>query len=127
MGDLNAGIFELAGENVDRERRRSRRAATTTCGCATSPSRPDVPITFGVFSRRGCARPWRQYLATCSTRPRAVGGRMFAQVHSRSLSALLSFRTQLPFDRLPAWKEIRKLPLDEQKRQLRDPELRAAA
>ena len=42
---------------------------------------------------------------------------MFAQVHSRSLSALLSFRTQLPFDRLPPWKEIRKLPLEEQRQQ----------
>src|SRR2546430_8044472 len=49
---------------------------------------------------------------------------MFAQVHSRWLSALLSFKTQLPFDRLPVWKDLRALPLDEQKRRLRDPELR---
>jgi N-acyl-D-aspartate/D-glutamate deacylase len=49
---------------------------------------------------------------------------MFAQVHSRSLSALLSFRTQLPFDRLPVWKELRELPLAEQRQRLRDPELR---
>ena len=34
-------------------------------------------------------------------RPRAAGGRMFAQVHSRALTVLLSFKTQLPFDRLP--------------------------
>ncbi len=49
---------------------------------------------------------------------------MFAQVHSRSLSSLLSFRTQLPFDRLPVWKELRELPLAEQRERLRDPELR---
>jgi N-acyl-D-aspartate/D-glutamate deacylase len=49
---------------------------------------------------------------------------MFAQAHSRSLSALLSFKTQLPFDRLPVWKELRALPLDEQRRRLRDPDLR---
>src|SRR2546428_609586 len=52
------------------------------------------------------------------------GGRMFAQVHSRSLSALLSFKTQMPFDRLPVWKELRALPLAEQRRRLHDPELR---
>ena len=33
----------------------------------------------------------------------AMRGRMFAQTHSRSLSALLSFKTQMPFDRLPLW------------------------
>ena len=49
---------------------------------------------------------------------------MFAQAHSRSLSALLSFKTQMPFDRLPVWKEIRALPLEAQKRQLRDPDVR---
>jgi N-acyl-D-aspartate/D-glutamate deacylase len=49
---------------------------------------------------------------------------MFAQVHSRSLSALLSFRTQLPFDRLPVWTDLRALPLAEQRRRLRDPDLR---
>src|SRR5882762_5126490 len=49
---------------------------------------------------------------------------MFAQVHSRSLSALLSFKTQLPFDRLPVWKELRALPLAEQEQRLRDPQLR---
>jgi N-acyl-D-aspartate/D-glutamate deacylase len=49
---------------------------------------------------------------------------MFAQAHSRSLSALLSFRTQSPFDHLPVWKEIRKLPLAEQAAKYRDPEIR---
>ena len=49
---------------------------------------------------------------------------MFAQVHSRALSAVLSFRTQTPFDRLPVWKEVRKLPIEEQMRRLRDPQVR---
>jgi N-acyl-D-aspartate/D-glutamate deacylase len=33
-----------------------------------------------------------------------------------------SFRTQLPFDRLPEWRDLRALPLDEQQRRLADPE-----
>ena len=30
----------------------------------------------------------------------------------------------MPFDRLPLWKDIRKLPIEEQRQKLRDPELR---
>ena len=37
---------------------------------------------------------------------------------------LLSFKTRLPFDKLPEWRELRALPLDEQAELLRDPELR---
>jgi N-acyl-D-aspartate/D-glutamate deacylase len=53
-----------------------------------------------------------------------AGGRMFAQVHSRGLNVVMSFKTQLPFDDLPAWKPFRALPLDEQRVRLRDPETR---
>jgi N-acyl-D-amino-acid deacylase len=107
MCALGAGLFELAGEGVDRD-------------LAVETGRP---VTFGLFSRRQVPDGWRRYLALLDETA-AAGGRMFAQVHSRSLSALLSFRTQLPFDRLPVWTELRALPLDEQRRQLRDPGLR---
>src|SRR3989442_13087460 len=49
---------------------------------------------------------------------------MFAQAHSRALNVVLSFKTSLPFDRLPVWKELRALPLDLQRLRLRDPEVR---
>ena len=81
------------------------------------------PVTFGVFSRRDVPDVWRKYLALLDESA-AAGGRMFAQVHSRSLSALLSFKTQTPFDHLPVWKDVRALPLAEQRRQLRDPDMR---
>ena len=122
MGDLNAGIFELAGEGVDRVAGDPglREYHVRLRDLAVETGRP---ITFGVFSRRGVPDAWRQYLALLDETA-AAGGRMFAQVHSRSLSALLSFKTQMPFDRLPLWKELRALPLDEQKMRLRDPALR---
>ncbi len=122
MGELNAGIFELAGEGVDRapDDPGLREYHTRLRDLAVESGRP---ITFGVFSRRGVPDVWRKYLALLDETA-AMGGRMFAQVHSRSLSALLSFKTQMPFDRLPLWKEIRALPLAEQERKLRDPEVR---
>ncbi len=122
MGEMNAGIFEIAGESVDREpghpgladyQRRLRELAVET----------GRPVTFGLFSRKDAPDIWRTY-AKLLDDTAAAGGRMFAQVHSRWLSAILSFKTQLPFDRLPVWKDLRALPLAEQKQRLRDPELR---
>ena len=122
LGQLNAGIVELAGEGVDRAPGDPglRDYHVRLRELAVESGRP---ITFGVFSRRGVPDVWRAYLALLDETA-AAGGRMFAQVHSRSLSALLSFRTQLPFDRLPVWKELRTLPLAEQRQRLRNPELR---
>src|SRR5258707_11663109 len=122
MGELNAGIFELAGEGVDRK--------------VDHPDMPDYhkrlkalavetarPITFGLFTRKDAPDMWRYYVRLIEE-TNAAGGRMFAQVHSRALSVVLSFKTQMPFDRLPVWKELRALPLAEQQTRLRDPELR---
>jgi len=123
MGELNAGIFENAGEGVDRNAGDPgvRDWHTRLRDLAVESGRP---VTFGVFSRRNSPGTWKKYLDLLDETA-AMGGRMFAQAHSRSLSALLSFKTQMPFDRLPVWKDIRKLPLEEQKQKLRDPALRA--
>jgi N-acyl-D-amino-acid deacylase len=122
MGELNAGLFEIAGEGVDRNAGDPgvREWHTRLRDLAIESGRP---ITFGVFGRRTSPGTWKKYLDLLDETA-AMGGRMFAQAHSRSLSALLSFKTQMPFDRLPVWKDIRALPLEEQKRKLRDPELR---
>ena len=122
MGELNAGLFEIAGEGVDRAPNDPglRDYHVRLRDLAVESGRP---VTFGVFSRRDVPDVWRKYLALLDETAGA-GGRMFAQVHSRSLSALLSFKTQTPFDHLPVWKDVRALPLAEQRRQLRDPEMR---
>jgi len=122
MGELGAGIFELAGEEVDRAPGNPglRDYHVRLRDLAVETGRP---VTFGVFGRRGVPGVWRKYLDLLDETA-AAGGRMFAQAHSRSLSALLSFKTQLPFDRLPVWKELRALPFDEQRQRLRDPDLR---
>jgi len=123
LGELNAGIFELAGEAAGRSLAdpaafreyhvRLRDLAVET-GC---------PVTFGNFSRLEAPEVWRHYMHLLDETA-AAGGRMFAQVHSRGLNVVLSFKTQLPFDNLPAWKPFRALPLAEQLRQLRDPAIK---
>ena len=121
MGELGAGIFEIAGEDTGRDPervgdylRRLRELAVDT----------GVPVTWGMFSVRAAPDHWRAYFEMLEETARA-GGRMFAQVHSRALSVLLSFETRLPFDRLPEWRELRRRPLAEQREALRDPGLRA--
>jgi N-acyl-D-aspartate/D-glutamate deacylase len=120
MGDLGAGVFEIAGEDTDinpdlRDDYLGRLKALAV--------ETGVPVTFGVFHRRYAPDLWRQYLATIDDTV-AAGGRMFAQVHSRSINVVLSFQTVTPFDKLPVWRDIRKLPLTEQEAKLRDPDVR---
>lgn len=120
MGDMGAGVFEIAGEDTDinpdlRDDYLGRlKALAVDTG---------VPVTFGVFSRRYAPDLWRRYLSTIDETA-AAGGRMFAQVHSRSINVVLSFQTVTPFDKMPVWRDIRKLPLAEQEAKLRDPDIR---
>jgi N-acyl-D-amino-acid deacylase len=79
-------------------------------------------VTFGVIAA-GDPDRWRAQLQTFEAAA-ARGGRMFGQSHSRGVSIVSSFLTQLPFDRLPEWGRLRARPIAEQKRLLRDPELR---
>ena len=120
MGDLGAGIFEIAGEDTGRDLDRQRDYLQRLRDLAVETGRP---ITFGTFSRLDARDVWPRYMALLDETA-AAGGRMFAQVHSRSLAVVLSFETRLPFDRLPEWREVRQRPLDEQRALLRDPEVR---
>ena len=120
MGEMNAGVFELAGERAGGDPERLRDYHVRLRDLAVETGRP---VTWGLFSRREEPDLWRTYVALLEETA-ARGGRMFAQVHSRALTVVLSFKTQLPFDRLPVWRELRALPLEEQKQRLRDPELR---
>ncbi|MGC1677303.1 MAG: amidohydrolase family protein [Candidatus Binataceae bacterium] len=120
MGEEHAGIFEIAGENtgVDPERVNDYLGRIKSLAVDTG-----VPVTFGMFSSRAAPDFWRPYFATAEETAKA-GGRMFIQVHSRSLNVVLSFETAMPFDRMPVWSDIRKLPLKEQEAALRNPEIR---
>ena len=122
MGEMNAGIFELAGEAAGRDLADPgfRDYHVRLRDLAVETGRP---VTWGIFSRLDAPDLWRRYLDLLDETA-AAGGRMFAQVHSRGLNVLLSFKTQLPFDNLPAWKPLRALPLAEQRERLRDPATR---
>jgi len=78
-----------------------------------------------LLTRQGEDPPaWQDQLETIDAVNKA-GGRMYGQGSTRSINAIFSLRSYLPFDVLDAWKSIRSLPLQEQKVRLRDPHVRA--
>src|SRR5215470_2593021 len=120
MGDLGAGIFEIAGEDTGLAPERIREFLDRLKALALGTG---VPVTFGMFSNRKAPDYWRHYYDLANETV-AAGGKMFVQAHSRALSVLLSFETVTPFDKLPVWRDLRKLSLKEQEAKLRDPEIR---
>jgi N-acyl-D-aspartate/D-glutamate deacylase len=120
MGEMGAGIFEIAGEDTGLAPERIQDYLDRLKALAVDTG---VPVTYGMFSNRKAPDYWRPFF-TLADETAAAGGRMFIQVHSRSLNVVLSFETVTPFDKLPVWRDIRKLPLAEQEAKLRDPEIR---
>jgi N-acyl-D-amino-acid deacylase len=120
MGDLGAGVFEIAREDIDRDPDKMRDYISRLKTLAVSTR---VPTTFGVTYSRKAPHTWRPMFEMVDD-TNAAGGKMLVQGHSRSISTLLSFETRTPFDKADIWRDIRKLPLDQQETALRNPELR---
>ena len=123
MGKMGVGIFELTQEEGARVPDPARRAEVFARMKALA-LKSNVPMSFSVLVSTKTRDAWQDQLSLldgCT----AAGGKMFGQTNTRgSVVILLSFRTQLPFDRLPEWKALRAKPVEEQKRLLRDPEVR---
>ncbi|MCB1743326.1 MAG: amidohydrolase family protein [Gammaproteobacteria bacterium] len=121
LGEMNAGVFEIAGEDTGRDPERIGDYLSRLEALAVDTR---VPVTFGMFASRRAPEVWPRYFEAAE-RTAQAGGRMFVQVHSRSLSVVLSFETTTPLDRLPVWETLRRRPLAEQKAAFQDPATRA--
>src|SRR5260370_23750010 len=120
LGDLGAGVFEIAQEDVDRspELLRDFNARLKALALETG-----VPTTFGgVYSRRVPAM-WRSFYELADETV-AAGGKILVQGTSRWVSPLLSFQSTMPFYMPPLWLDLAKLPLAEQEAMLRKPQSR---
>ena len=120
LAALDAGIFQIGPDISGGEAQRAflerlRRVALEN----------GRPIMFGVLATRQGVdpNPWN-YQTRYMDDVVAAGGRMFGQATTRSINAVFSLKSYLPFDVLPGWQALRKLPLDEQKCRLADPEMR---
>ncbi|MDA0663681.1 MAG: amidohydrolase family protein [Proteobacteria bacterium] len=119
MGDAGGGIFQLAMQRGTMDEQKafyqSLMDLSRDSGC---------PITFGSLTRRESPGLWRD-LYEIIARGNRTGSRIWTQVQAREINTVLSFETQLPYDNWPVWRDIRKLPLAEQKKALQDPAMRA--
>jgi N-acyl-D-aspartate/D-glutamate deacylase len=121
VGETGKGLFEIAGEAPGRDPERIAEYHGRLRDLAVESG---VPQTWGMFSVRAAPDLWRPYFDLLDETA-AAGGRMYAQVHSRALSSLLSFESNTPFDNWEYWSEFRLLPLAEQAAKMRNPEIKA--
>ena len=120
MAEVGAGIFQIGPDISGGVAQRSFLARLRHVALRTRR-----PVMFGtIASRQGDdPNPWTyqlEYLDECA----AAGARVWGQTTTRSINAIFSLKSYLPFDVLPAWRELRRLPLAEQKRRLADPATR---
>jgi len=118
MREEDAGVFEIANEDTNLDNRLAYLERLRAL--AVSSGRP---VAWGIGSARNEPGRWRMWVDELA-RTAQAGGRMIGMVHSRTFSVVLSFATRLPFDSLPAWRELRALPLEAQAAALREPSSR---
>lgn len=120
MAELDAGIFQIGPDISSGQAQRifmdRLRQVALEAG---------RPVMFGALSSTQGAEPnpW-QYQMDHMDATVAAGGRMYGQTTTKPIIAIFSLQSYLPFDGLPSWKEIRALPLNEQKHRLADAQVR---
>jgi N-acyl-D-aspartate/D-glutamate deacylase len=120
MAKLDAGIFQIGPDISGGEAQRVFLDRLRQLALETGR-----PVMYGMLSTRQGVdpNPWDFQLRHMDETV-ALGGRVFGQATTRSINAIFSLKSYLPFDVLPGWKAVRALPLAEQKQRLADPELR---
>ena len=120
MAELDAGIFQVGPDIASGPAHRAFLARLRELALAYRR-----PVMFGVLATKQGDDPtgWA-YQTRYIDETVAAGGRMFGQGTTRSINAIFSLKSYLPFDVLPAWRKVRDLPMEEQKRRLADPEVR---
>ena len=121
MAELGAGIFQVGPDISGGLAQRTFLARLKQVALQSGR-----PVMFGtIASRQGDdPNPWTyqlEYLDECA----AAGARVWGQTTTRSINAIFSLKSYLPFDVLPAWRELRGLSLAEQKRRLAEPATRS--
>ena len=103
MAELDAGIFQAGPEILNRTVNEAFLARMKHFALTYRR-----PIMFGLISTKQGEDPpsWRAQAKVIET-TNAAGGRMFGQGTTRPINAVFSLKSYLPFDVLPAWREVR--------------------
>jgi len=122
MAELGTGIFQVGSDILSHGTNRAMLEQLKRLTVTYKRT-----MMFGLISTKQGDDPvqWRTQAQAIQDANRA-GGRMFGQANTRSINAIYSLKSYLPFDQLPEWREVRAHPIDEQLRMLREPERRRA-
>jgi N-acyl-D-amino-acid deacylase len=121
LADFGTGVFEVSRGTGNLTEEERKQEWDRLHGLAVDQG---VPITFGgSWNTRKHPDMWRYQFARVDECT-AAGGKVLVQATSTWNGALRSFETMTPFDKRPVWSEVRKLPLEEQERAFRDPEMK---
>jgi N-acyl-D-amino-acid deacylase len=112
MGDTGTGIFQLVEDPPAPDETRWRDAQLIDLAVESG-------VPFAIPAANSSPRP-----VSLLDRTAAAGGRMFGLSHCRGIGTMSSFRTQLPFDALPEWRDVRGMSFDDLRVALKEPELR---
>lgn len=115
MSEMGAGVFQLTTENdpappPEEQERLDKLLIELAVECG-------LPVA--IQAAVNC-----DHALEVLDRSAAAGGRLFGLAHSRGVGSISSFRSQLPFDSLPDWQDVRKHSFDELGTILRDPAVR---
>src|SRR6266478_5612029 len=120
MAELDAGIFQVGPDIGSGARHRAFLDRLRQLALQFKR-----PVMFGVLATKQGDDPLGgAYQTKYIDDTVAAGGRMFGQGTTKSINAIFSLKSYLPFDVLPGWRELRALPMAEQKRRLADPAVR---
>ena len=120
MAEVNAGVFQIGPDMSSGTAQRD--FLERLRNVALNNGRP---VMFGTLSTSQGDEPitW-QYQTDYIDDVVAAGGRMWGQATTRSINAIFSAKSYLPFDGLPAWEDVRCLSIEEQKVRFADPDVR---
>ena len=121
LGELERGVVEAApGIDSGRPEDLAREVDwMTEVSLATGR-----PVTFGLAQSRPHPEAYASMLDRIHESARR-GAKVFAQSTTRGIGVLFGFANRTPFDRAPAWRALRSLPLADKVAKLRNAEYRA--
>ena len=121
LGELERGVVEAApGIDSGRPEDLAREVGwMTEVSLATGR-----PVTFGLAQSRPHPEAYASMLDRIHESARR-GAKVFAQSTTRGIGVLFGFVNRTPFDRAPAWRALRSLPLADKLAKLRNAEYHA--
>jgi N-acyl-D-aspartate/D-glutamate deacylase len=120
LGRHGRGVFESASRLGERDSDDLTNTRAELAWMGEVSRRSGRPVTFGLAQSDRRPELFRQ-VVDLAKEQNAIGGCVRPQTTARSLGLLFGLQSRTPFDRSPAWRELRGLSVQEQLLALRDP------